>query len=199
MTKTKAYILTILSCILLPYDTLAQGIEAEEANIIILPSATYSNNAWEGISYNADMGVTSAWGVDTDVQDTPPADAQGREWYAYDYIPTDGNFQWLQTHAPYSTDATFQNMNCTLWGSGSTTSDIYIRRTFTLEPFQCEKVFLAAGHDDGPSHYYINGTLVYTTGTNWTATEYVQLTSEQVALLYTDGRPNVMAVHVHNN
>ena len=121
MTKTKAYILTILSCILLPYDTLAQGIEAEEANIVILPSATYSNNAWEGISYNADMGVTSAWGVDTDVQDTPPADAQGREWYAYDYIPTDGNFQWLQTHAPYSTDATFQNMNCTLWGSGSTT------------------------------------------------------------------------------
>ena len=199
MTKTKAYILTILSCILLPYDTLAQGIEAEEANIIILPSATYSSNAWEGISYNADMGVTSAWGVDTDVQDTPPADAQGREWYAYDYIPTDGNFQWLQTHAPYSTDATFQNMDCTLWGSGSTTSDIYIRRTFTLEPFQCEKVFLAAGHDDGPSHYYINGTLVYTTGTNWTATEYVQLTSEQVALLYTDGRPNVMAVHVHNN
>ncbi|MGN0233180.1 MAG: lamin tail domain-containing protein [Bacteroidaceae bacterium] len=199
MTKTRAYILTILFAILLPKHVFAQGIEAEEANIIILPSAYYSHSTWEGISYDADMGVTSAWGVDTDVQDTPPADAQSRDWYAYDYTPTNGNFEWKETHAPYSTDATFEGMNCTQWGSGSTTSDIYIRRTFTLEPFNCEKVFLAAGHDDGESHYYINGTLVYTTGKNWTATEYVQLTNEQVALLYTDGRPNVIAIHVHNN
>lgn len=199
MTKTRAYILTILLCILFPNFVSAQGIETEEASIIILPSAYYSHNSWEAISYDADMGTTSAWGVETDIQDTPPADAQGREWYAYDYTPTDGNFQWKETHAPYSTEATFEGMTCTLWGSNSTTSDIYIRRTFTLNPFDCEKVFLAAGHDDGESHYYINGTLVYTTGKNWTAKEYVQLTNEQLALLYTDGRPNVIALHVHNN
>lgn len=185
---------------LLPLGTLAQAIQEVNATQELLPSTYYSQAAWQGTTYIVNPGTASAWGKESEVQGTPPKDAHGHQWYEYDYVPTDGGAStWESTQAPYSTEATYNSLPSTLWGSGSTTSDIYIRRTFTLGKQHSSRVYMAIGHDDGESQFYINGTLVHTTGKDWKESEYILLDDDQVALLHTDGRENVIALHVHNN
>ena len=177
----------------------AQGISNVDANIEVLPSTYYSNAAWSASTYIADYGVEAEWGNDYEVQGVPPTDGNGREWYEYSYSLTDADFSWQTTSAPYSSDEYYHGMQSTQWCQGDHTADIYIRRTFTIQSVNYTDLYLACGRDDGPSQYYINGTLVYSTDNKWNEAEYIKLTDEQKALLKTDGSENIMAVHVHNN
>gem|GEM_PF-1378854 len=181
------------------YVIRAQGIREVNATQEILPSTYYSSMDWQAVTYIANPGTASTWGKYSNVQGTPPVDTQGRQWHEREYTPTGGTYQWEVTKAPYYTEGTYNNLPCTVWGSSSTTSDIYIRRSFTLDKINCSRVYMAVGHDDGESQFYINGTLVHETGKDWNESEYILLNAEQVALLHTDGRENVIALHVHNN
>ena len=182
----------------------------------------------------------------------PMEDAEGRLWFEPDFDTSpkedDLNFDrtdefdnptpilWEEHRAPFSSDEYYNGSKWksypwamkdeeNLW-SGSIISDIYVRRTFTIDPkYQLTgPVFLACGHDDAPCEYYINGELVYErTGYegeyqheikdadgNVTATVtayanawdndlYIQLDEDQKALLKLNGEENVIAFHVHQN
>ena len=60
-------------------------------------------------------------------------------------------------------------------------------------------------NDDAPAEWYLNGVLIRSVEdgcdetTGWVYGEETYLTPEQRALIYTDGRINVFAIHVHNN
>ena len=83
----------------------------------------------------------------------------------------------------------------------------YVKR-FPLEqntPFRAS----FGGHDDAPAEWYLNGVLIRSIEdgcaqhdedyVSWTWDESTYLTPDQRALIYTDGRVNVLAIHVHNN
>lgn len=177
----------------------AQGISTVNATLEILPSTYYSGVAWQGTTYIANNGTASTWSDVTPIQGVPPVDLNGKEWFKNDYVLTDLDFSWSKTNSPYSSAATYKGLPSTQWCTDNITADIYIRRSFTITSTGYNDVYLACGRDDGPSEYYINGTLVYTSDTNWNEAEYIKLNTEQIALLKTDGTENVIAIHVHNN
>lgn len=177
----------------------AIGIEQLGANIELLPSAYYSNVSWEALTYTVNRGVYVGWGEELDCQGTPPTDEHDREWFHPQYQPTDDEFAWETHQAPFSSSEYYKNMKSYQWCTDMNVADIYIRRSFTLDGELPKEVFLACGHDDGESHFYINGTLVRETDTSWDESEFIQLTDEQKALLKTDGSENIIALHVHNN
>ncbi len=179
--------------------TSAQSITAVGANIELLPSTYYSKVAWDANTYIANYGTIVQWGEESDVQETPPADGQGREWYHPSYNLTNGDFEWAATKSPYSNQEYYNGLPSTRWCTDNNSADIYIRREFTLSNVNYAKIYLACGRDDGVSHFYINGTLVYTTDTKWNDAEFIELNAEQIKLLKTDGSKNLLAVHIHNN
>ena len=179
--------------------TLAKGIEGVGASLELLPSTYYSNACWEAQTYTVNLGVYVGWGEEKECQGTPPVDRNGREWFHPLYEPTNGDFEWGTNKAPFTASEYYRDMKSYQWCNDMNVADIYIRRSFTLSGTLPKEVYLACGHDDGVSHFYINGTLVLETDTHWDDSEYMQLSPEQRALLKTDGSENIIALHVHNN
>lgn len=182
--------------------------QAQEATVtstfnaqkVILPSSQYTpSQTWkaqvmifnEGRRY-AEPDYNHVWG-------TPPDDALGRRWYDSDYELTDGNKAWHEETSPFSSDENYLGHRSYRWITADITGDIYLRRTFKLTESVAANIFLACGHDDAPAEYYINGTRVWSVSDGWNNDQYVLLTDEQKALIKTDGTPNVLAVHVHQN
>ncbi|MBQ9533619.1 MAG: VCBS repeat-containing protein [Prevotella sp.] len=125
---------------------------------------------------------------------TPPADANGRNWYDTDYQLTNtGNRKWKDMTAPMGTGT---------WANDNITADIYLRRSFTIEkPFDGRAVVKSC-FDDAPCEIYLNGHLLvaYPDGDpDGSLSAQYQLTAEETALIHTDGTENVLAMHVHND
>ena len=197
--RTIKAFLTILVTALSYCPTLAKGIEGVGASLELLPSTYYSNACWEAQTYTVNLGVYVGWGEEKECQGTPPVDRNGREWFHPLYEPTNGDFEWGTNKAPFTASEYYRDMKSYQWCNDMNVADIYIRRSFTLSGTLPKEVYLACGHDDGVSHFYINGTLVLETDTHWDDSEYMQLSPEQRALLKTDGSENIIALHVHNN
>lgn len=160
------------------------------------PGQPYSAQVWvlnTGERYS-DQHYNKIWG-------TPDADSQGREWYApdYDTSTVTENITWQQATAPFSSDEYYKGAKSFRWITAEIMGEIYMRRTFTLSQPIEGTVFLACGHDDAPSEWYINGQFVHSVADGWNNGEYLLLSDEQKALLKTDGTPNVIACHVHQN
>lgn len=161
------------------------------------PDAPYNATVWvynDGQRY-ADQYYNHIWG-------TPLVDAEGREWFEPAYELTDGggtDSKWTDATAPFSSDEYYLGQKSYRWITSEIMGEIYMRRTFTLTSPMEGNIFLACGHDDAPSEWYINGTLVHTVSDGWNNDEYVLLTDEQKALIKTDGSENLIAVHVHQN
>ena len=203
------------------------GLVAVGANVILLPSSYYDGDiqwkAWTWV-YNSGVNYGSTGGWDTEnpmynnVYGPPEVDAEGREWFepGFDMGPKldeDGNsldynydrdepIYWEEHTAPFSAAAEFHGLPSYQWTTESVLADIYIRRTFTLDPSQrlTGPVYLACTHDDSPSEFYLNGELVYSTTDGWEDQgRFILLDDEQKALIKLDGEENLLAVHVHQN
>lgn len=170
------------------------------ASKVILPSSRYTpSQTWQaqvmvfapGLEYS-DTYYNKVWG-------TPPTDANGKKWYEADYTLTNASKAWVQRAAPFSSDATYNGKTSYQWASAGYVGDIYLRRSFTLSSPVAGDIFLACGHDDAPAEYYINGVQVHTISDGWNNDEYLLLTTEQKALIKTDGTENIIAAHVHQN
>ena len=170
------------------------------ATNVILPSSQYTPDkpydAWVYVVNNNERYTDDKYNV---VLGTPPDDAQGRPWYAYDYEMTDDNITWTEATAPFSSDESYKSHTSYRWAVSEIMADMYMRRSFTLDGDIPGTVYMTVGHDDAPSEWYINGTKIHTVADGWNNDEYILLTDEQKALLKTDGSENVIAVHVHQN
>ena len=129
---------------------------------------------------------------------TPPSDAQGNKWYARNYQLTNSEKSWSAGISPF-----------TAWTSYWYMADIYLRRYFIVNHEISDKIIFSCSHDDAPAEWYLNGVLIRSIEdgcaqhdedyVSWTWDESTYLTPDQRALIYTDGRVNVLAIHVHNN
>ena len=159
-------------------------------------------NEYEDGKYNVIVGA-------------PPIDALGHQWYEEGYaltnsdadiLPNGNKIVW-ENHAAsfcdhgnydyYRETGAFEN------NGHDKNGDFYIRRIFTFNTQTVPaKLYLSCSYDDAPVEYYINGTLVYEDQKvlSWHDDCYeVELTPEQIALIHTDGTPNVLAVHTSQN
>lgn len=156
---------------------------------------------------DVDKGSTEANGH---IIGMPPSDANGNRWYALDYELTNGLQSWSVGHSPFLAekfDDKTENLpwiiwpNSTRWSTGDDVADIYLRRTFTVDHELSDKIFLSCCHDDN-AEWYLNGVLIHSVeGYDWDYSsdkEQIYLTPEQIALIHTDGRKNVLAIYVHN-
>ena len=189
--------------------------EAEATRFIngglTLPSSWRSGNQ----TWTADTWMI--WGdkydgTDNVIVGTPPADALGHQWYEEGYaltnsdtdvLPNGNKIVWENHAASFSDGGNYDYFRETGGGGESRTGDFYIRRIFTFNTATIPtRLFLSCSYDDSPVEYYINGTLVYQDHNteSWHDDCYeVELTPEQIALIHTDGTPNVLAVHASQN
>lgn len=168
---------------------------------VILPSTQYTPDepyeasVWvfnEGRRYE-DQYYNHIWAI-------PALDSDGHEWYENDYTLTDSEgIGWTTATSPFSSDEYYNNHKSFRWAEPDITAEIYMRRIFSLDALPEGIIYLACGHDDAPAEWYINGEMVHSVGDGWNVEEYVALSDEQRNLLKTDGTPNVLAVHVHQN
>lgn len=179
-------------------NTFAAGIDAIGADIVILPSTYYSNADFTAQTYVL-TGDYRPWGQEVEPYGNPPADSNGRQWYESGYQLTDGDVEWAEHTAPFSSEEYYNGMPSYCWTTANISADIYFRRSFTVSSSLPSTVFIACGHDDGRSEFYINGVKVVQTDTGWKESDFLELTAEQKALIKTDGSENIIAVHVHNN
>lgn len=169
------------------------------ANVVLPASQWTPSQTWQAqtMVFNtgrryADSDYNKVWG-------TPPADAAGHAWYAPDYSLTNGEKTWQTQTSPFSSDEYYLGQRSSRWITADITGDIYLRRAFTLSKPVAGDLFLACGHDDAPSEFYINGVKVFAVSDGWNNDERTLLTAEQKALIKTDGSENILAVHVHQN
>ena len=202
----KKFLLGLIACAFIP--VVAHGVEAElkysfNARNVILPSSQYTASR----PYQAMVWVYNG-GAYTDadynrILATPSADSEGNEWYLPDYNPEEvASGSWSMQTAPFSSDEYYLGKPSYRWIQPEMKGEIYMRRTFTLTPEDIPAgygVYLASGHDDAPSEWYINGVLVHTVSDAWDNEEVVLLSDEQRDLIKTDGSENLLAVHVHQN
>ncbi len=136
---------------------------------------------------------------------TPPDDALGHHWYEEGYaltnsdedvLPNGNKIVWENHAASFRSDGNydyFRETGC----EGERLGDFYIRRIFTFNTKNVpSKLYLSCNYNEAPTEYYINGTLVYQDHNpeSWKNDPFqIELTSEQIALIHTDGRPNVLA------
>ncbi|MGM9705794.1 MAG: hypothetical protein ACI3YB_07415, partial [Prevotella sp.] len=191
MMKKKTLLTGCLLSVFMLQGAMAQDevISTFNSANVILPSSQYTPDdpylatvwVYDSRQRYSEPFYNKVWGV-------PDDDAQGHKWYEPEYELTDNSVVWQEdVQAPFSTDEYYKGHLSYRWISGEIMGDIYMRRTFTLnEPIR-ETVFLACGHDDAPSEWYINGVLVKTVSDGWNNDEYVLLTDEQKALIKTDG------------
>ena len=129
---------------------------------VILPSSQWTPNE----QYTASVAVYNKGQRYSDqyynhVFATPSDDAAGRKWYAAEYELTDGDIRWQSATAPFSSDEYYKGKKSYRWCTVDILGDLYMRSVFKLNEPIAEPVYLATGHDDGPSEWYINGELVY--------------------------------------
>ncbi len=146
----------------------------------------------DGINYS--QWSSTHGGQSGIVLGTPPADADGRNWYDTDYQLTNtGNRKWKDMTAPMGTGT---------WANNDISADIYLRRTFTIDKPLDKRIAVKSCFDDAPCEIYLNGHLLvaYPDGDpdGSLSAQYV-LTAEEMALIHTDGSANVLAMHVHND
>ncbi|MCR4591948.1 MAG: hypothetical protein K5672_02180 [Bacteroidaceae bacterium] len=157
----------------------AQGITSVGANIPILKSSRWSQEAYTAKVLVANSAIDYGEWTDQNVyynmlvlEDGPALDANGKAWYEKDYdeltltedeygVTEDGFFRWETQKAPFHSNAEYKGMPSFQWTANSIIADIYIRRTFTTDNMLAGDVYLACGHDDAPCEYYINGVLVW--------------------------------------
>lgn len=176
-------IITSLAAVVMALAADAQGITSVGANIPVLPSVRWSNEAYTAktwvINANQDYEMDPSYYVGgsptnspqyNKVLQVPSDDANGKKWYeeGYDEATSsasewdEGEFiNWEEKTAPYSSDATYNGLPSYQWATNDKTADIYIRRTFSTELLLSGDVYLACGHDDAPCEYYLNGTLIW--------------------------------------
>jgi len=183
------------------FNATAQELTANfNAQKVVLPSSQWTPaETWTAQVMIFNTGQRYAEANYNHVWGTPPADADGRPWYAVDYELTDDAQQWQERRSPFSSDEVYKGQTSTRWITVDITGEIYLRRTFTLTELPAGALYLACGHDDAPAEYYLNGEQVWTVSDGWNNDERVLLTDEQKALLHADGTENVLAVHVHQN
>ncbi len=175
-------------------DTVFNSSKVILASSQYTPSQQYDAQTYvinSGLSYSADS-YSKIWGV-------PADDAVGRKWFENAYELTDGESLWEEHKSPFSSDEVYKDHTSYRWIPAEIMGDIYMRRSFTLTQPLPDAVFLTCGHDDAPSEFYINGTLVHTVSDGWNNDKYVLLSPEQRALIKTDGTENIIALHVHQN
>ena len=203
------------------------GLTPVGANVIIAPSSFYDGDmewkAWtwvynSGVRYNDNGQGNNTENINyNNVYGPPTADDEGREWFepGFDMSPkmygeeyldfnpdTSEPIFWEEHTAPFSAAAEFKGRPSYQWTTGDVMADIYLRRTFTVDPSQrlTGPVFLACTHDDSPCEYYLNGELVYSTEDGWEDQgRFILLDEDQKALIKLDGEENLLAVHVHQN
>ena len=180
-------------------------------NGMTLPASWRNND----IHWTADTWMI--WGDEYDgtnnvVLDAPPADAMGHQWYEEGYaltnsdedvLPNGNKIVWENHAASFRDGGNYDYFRETGSPGGDRFGDFYIRRIFTFNTKNVPtKLYLSCSYDDSPVEYYINGTLVYEDHKteSWTdGCHEVELTPAQIALIHTDGTPNVMAVHTSQN
>ena len=96
--------------------------------------------------------------------------------------------QWKKGIAPFGDNKTVSK---TLW----LTKDIWVRRTFTLNDVNFNKLFLKLIHDDDVE-VYLNGLLIYNK-IGWTS-KYIYLPLSNKAKTKLQNGQNVLAIHVAN-
>ena len=167
-----------------------------------LPAAWRSNQSWTADTW-------TIWGDDYDDRSivfigTPPVDALGHQWYEEGYMltnsetdvqPNGNKIVWENHTAPFGDEGNYQYFDACGAGYNSM-GDFYIRRIFTFNTQTVpSKLYLSYKYDDAPLAYYINGTLVYVVSYFTQGDGVIELTPDQIALIHTDGTPNVLAVH----
>lgn len=180
-------------------------------NGMTLPASWRNND----IHWTADTWMI--WGDEYDrtdnvVLDAPPADAMGHQWYEEGYaltnsdedvLPNGNKIVWENHAASFRDGGNYDYFRETGSPGGDRFGDFYIRRIFTFNTKNVPtKLYLSCSYDDSPVEYYINGTLVYEdhkTQSYHDGCHEVELTPAQIALIHTDGTPNVMAVHTSQN
>lgn len=143
---------------------------------------------------------------------TPPTDALGHKWYEEGYmltnsdtdvLPNNKKIVWENHAASFKDGGNYDYFRESGSPGGDRLGDFYIRRIFTFNTATVPtKLYLSCSYDDSPVEYYINGTLVYQDhkSQSWHDECYeVELTPSQIALIHTDGTPNVLAVHSSQN
>lgn len=176
-----------------------------------LPSSWRSSNQ----HWTADTWMI--WGDEYDGTDnvivgTPPADALGHKWYEEGYaltnsdadvLPNGNKIVWENHAASFKDGGNYDYFQESGAGWDDRNGDFYIRRIFTFNTQSVPtKLYMSCSYDDAPVEYYINGTLIYEDQKveSWYDENHeVKLTSEQIALIHTDGTPNVLAVHTSQN
>ena len=167
---------------------------------VILPSALWTTASTYTVPCMVFKKTTP--GTTDQVLGVPPTDSRGLDWFDPDYELTDGMETWAEHTSPFGTDANVNGYPSFQWTTDGVSADIYFRRTFTIDGNLDKTVYLACGHDDSPSELYINGTLIkipHNHADGWFNQEMYRLSDAERALIKTDGTPNVIAVHVHNN
>jgi hypothetical protein len=168
---------------------------------VILPSSQYTpDSPYEATVWVFNSGQRYDSQYYNHIWGTPEADQNGKQWFDVDYTLTDSdNIGWQVQTAPFSSDEYYKDHKSYRWVTSEIMGEIYMRRTFVIDSPINSTVYLACGHDDAPSEWYINGVQVHTVADGWNNDEYVLLTDEQKDLIKTDGTENVLAVHVHQN
>jgi hypothetical protein len=177
-------------------------VPSSSVNVVIgLPTSTAITPyiQWEADMMVFNNGETYNSSHHNQVIDTPPTDARGNEWYDVNYQLTNGTTSWSRGKAPFSSDATYNGMTSTQWTTFDIMADIYLRREFVINQEVSDKILFSCGHDDAPAEWYLNGVLIRSVEDGWDNEESTYLTSEQCALIRTDGTKNILAIHVHNN
>ena len=194
--------------------TFARG-EAEPVRFInggmTLPSSWRSGNQ----PWTADTWMI--WGKEYDGTDnvivgTPPVDALGHQWYEEGYaltnsdadvLPNGNKIVWENHAASFRDGGNYDYFQQSGAPGGDINGDFYIRRIFTFNTQAVPtKLYMSCSYDDAPVEYYINGTLVYEDqrAQSWFDDNHeIELTPAQIALIHTDGTPNVLAVHASQN
>ena len=151
-------------------------------------------------------------GTDNVIVGAPPVDALGHQWYEEDYaltnsdtdiLPNGNKIVWENHAASFRDGGNYDYFAASGSPGGDRNGDFYIRRLFTFNVETVPtKLYLSCSYDDAPVEYYINGTLVYEDqkAQSWfDGCHEVELTPAQIALIHTDGTPNVLAVHSSQN
>lgn len=136
---------------------------------------------------------------------TPPADALGHQWYEEGYMltnsdtdvqPNGNKIVWENHTAPFGCYRNYDYARA-CGDDSEGPNNFYMRRIFTFNTETApEKLYLACNYDDAPVQIYINGTLVYQNNNQDAGSYTAELTPEQIALIHTDGTPNVLAARV---
>ena len=151
-------------------------------------------------------------GTDNVIVGAPPTDALGHQWYEEGYaltnsdddvLPNGNKIVWENHAASFRDGGNYDYFQASGSPGGDRNGDFYIRRIFTFNTESVpSKLYMSCSYDDAPVEYYINGTLVYEDqrAQSWHDDNYeVELTPAQIALIHTDGTPNVLAAHASQN